>query len=144
MLLAYFNGVVLEYDYMYLSWLCLALTCMQIFYEKLDFLFVLIFVESSINVHQIAWKNGMEKSNCRIHGVQVRLRLAGACNETVYILLHKHWSRHWSQWIIQNTIHIRKKYIFFLILTKNDRGRFEVSKKLSPTMQTPNCLHSAM
>ena len=59
MLLAYFNGVVLQYDY--LSRLHLALTRMQIFYGKPDSLFVSIFVESSINVHQIAQKNGTEK-----------------------------------------------------------------------------------
>ena len=60
MLLAYFNGVVLQYDY--LSRLRLALTRMQIFfYEKPDSLFVSIFVESSINVHQIARKHGTEK-----------------------------------------------------------------------------------
>ena len=59
MLLAYFNGVVLQYDY--LSRLRLVLTRMQIFYEKPDSLFVSLFVESSVNVHQIARKNGTEK-----------------------------------------------------------------------------------
>ena len=59
MLLAYFNGVVLQYDY--LSRLRLALTRMQKFYEKPVSLFVSILVESSINVPQIARKNGTEK-----------------------------------------------------------------------------------
>ena len=34
---------------------------MQIFFEKPDLLLVSIFVESSINVHQTAQKNGTEK-----------------------------------------------------------------------------------
>ena len=38
----------------------LRLVC-RIFYEKLELLFVSIFVESLLNVHQIARKNGMEK-----------------------------------------------------------------------------------
>ena len=59
MLLAYYNGVVLQYDY--LSRLRLALTRMQNFYEKPVSLFVSIFVESSINVPQIARKNATEK-----------------------------------------------------------------------------------
>ena len=59
MLLAYFNGVVLQCDD--LSRLRLALTRMQIFYEEPDSLFVSIFGESSINVHQITRKNGTEK-----------------------------------------------------------------------------------
>ena len=37
------------------------LVCKFFFYEKPDSLFVSLFVESSINVHQIARKNGMEK-----------------------------------------------------------------------------------
>ena len=66
----------------YLSRLRLALTRVHIFYEKPDSLFVPIFVESSINVHQIARK--MEwKINYRIDVVEVCLRLAGAFNETV-------------------------------------------------------------
>ena len=63
------------------------------------------------------------KINCRIHVVQVCLKLAGACNETVYIPVRKHWSGHQSQWIEQNTIHFIEKYIFLLILTEDDRGR---------------------
>ena len=59
MLLAYFNGAMLQYDYQ--SRVRLALTRMQIFYEKPDSLFVSIFVESPINVYQIARKNGTEK-----------------------------------------------------------------------------------
>ena len=60
MLLAYFNGVVLQYDY--LSRLRLVLTRMQIFfYEKPDSLFVSLFVESSINVHEKLEK--MERKN---------------------------------------------------------------------------------
>ena len=59
MLLAYYNGVVLQYDY--LSRLRLALTRMQNFYEKPVSLFVSIFVESSINVPQSARKNATEK-----------------------------------------------------------------------------------
>ena len=82
------------------------------------------------------------KINFRIHIVQGCLRLAGTCNETVYIPMRKHWSGRRLQWIKQNTIHILKKYIFFLILTEDDQGWFEVSKKSSLAMQTPNCLHS--
>ena len=47
------------------------------------------------------------------------------------------------QWIKQNIIHNLKQYIFLLILIEGDWGRFKVSKKSSPAMQTPNCLHSA-
>ena len=83
------------------------------------------------------------KINCRIYIVQVCLKLAGACNETVYIPVRKHWSGRQSQWIEQNTIHFIEKYIFLLILTEDDRGRLEVLKKSSTAMQTPNCLHSA-
>ena len=50
---------MLQYDYQ--SRVRLALTRMQIFYEKPDSLFVSIFVESLINVYQIARKNGTEK-----------------------------------------------------------------------------------
>ena len=60
MLLAYLNGVVLQYDY--LSRLRLALIRMQICYEEPDLLFVAIFVASVINAQQISRKNGMEKS----------------------------------------------------------------------------------
>ena len=85
MLLAYFSGVVLQYDY--LSRLRLALTRVQNFYEKPVSLFISIFVESSINVPQIARKNGTEKLSAVI---QVCLKLVGACNETVYIPMRKH------------------------------------------------------
>ena len=34
-------------------------------------------------------------------------------------------------------------YMFLLILIEGVQGKFEVLKKLSPVMQTPNCLHSA-
>ena len=115
----------------------------RFFYERPDSLFVLIFVESSINVHQIARKKWNVKINCRIHVVQVCLKLASAWNETVYILVRKHWSGRGLQWIKQNTIHFIEKYIFLLILTEDNRGRFDVLKKSSPAMQTPNCLYSA-
>ena len=42
------------------NYVLLWLVC-RIFYERPDSLFVSIFVESSINVHQIARKNGTEK-----------------------------------------------------------------------------------
>ena len=83
MLLAYFNGAMLQYDYQ--SRVRLALTRMQIFYEKPDSLFVSIFVESPINVYQIARKNGTEKLTAGY-----KLFLAGAWNETVYISVRKH------------------------------------------------------
>ena len=79
MLLAYFSGVVLQYDY--LSRLRLALTRVQNFYEKPVSLFVSIFVESLINVPQIARKNGTEKLSAVI---QVCLKLVGACNDCLY------------------------------------------------------------
>ena len=123
------------------NYVLLWLVC-RILYERPDSLFVSIFVELSINVHQIARKNWTE-INCRIYIVQVCLKLAGACNETVYIPVRKHWSGRQSQWIEQNTIHFIEKYIFLLILTEDDRGRLEVLKKSPTAMQTPNCLHSA-
>ena len=47
------------------------------FYVKLDLLLVLIFVKSSIDVHQIARKSD-GKIKCSIHVVQVCFRLADA------------------------------------------------------------------
>ena len=64
-------------------------------------------------------------------------------NETIYIPVREHWSERLLQWIKQNIIHNLKQYILLLILIEGDQGRFEVSKNLSPAMQTPNCLHSA-
>ena len=90
MLLAYFNGVVLQYDY--LSRLRLALTRMQIFLWGTGFAFCFdiwrIIDQCSPNYSK-KW-NG--KINGRIHVAQVCLRLAGACNETVYIAVRQHWS----------------------------------------------------
>ena len=140
MLLVYFNSVVLQYDNQ--SRLRLALTRMQNFWWETGFAFcfdICRIVDQCSPNRSKKW-NG--KINCRIHVVSV-CKLAGACNEIVYIPVRKHWSGRRLQWIKQTTIYILKNYMFLLILAEDDRGRFEVPKKSSPAMQTPNCLHSA-
>ena len=139
-LLAYLNGVMLEYDN--LSRLRIALTRMQNSLWETGFAFCFDICRIIDQCSPNCSKKWNEKINCWIHVVQICLKLAGVCNETVYIPVRKHWSWRRLQWIKQNTIHILKNYIFLLILTEDDRGRFEVSKKSSLAMQTLNWLLS--
>ena len=83
-----FTGVVLQYDY--LSRLRLALTRMQNFFMRNRFRFLIRYLSNHRSMFPKARKEWKGKINCRIHVVQVCLKLVGACNETVYIPVRKH------------------------------------------------------